>query len=335
MAGSRAAIFALVFCCVLWGLSFPVMQIAAHALDRAVGRAGVDPSGIHALAARATFNGWRFGLAAVIYAAVTLPRQRRFTAADWAGGLLVGLFFGVGIFLQIVGLRFALPSISGFLTALAVIFAPIAQAVVFRNRVGGRTWLAVGVAIVGGLLLTRANPDAAGHGTLIQTPPVKYLGEMLTLTASLVFTAQIMAIDHFGRRGADPVRLTLIMLAVTAVVNAAGGAALGGARIYRAEIVTVLLKDQKFVASVAALVVLSSVMALHLMNTYQPLVSPATASVVYCAEPVFATAFSVMFATEKLTGVTVLGGVVVLLAVLIVARREAPPQHGFDVIPRK
>ena len=39
----------------------------------------------------------------------------------------------------------------------------------------------------------------------------------------------------------------------------------------------------------ATLVTFSSVLALHMMNTFQPRVSPAIASVVYCTEPLFGT----------------------------------------------
>jgi drug/metabolite transporter (DMT)-like permease len=71
----------------------------------------------------------------------------------------------------------------------------------------------------------------------------------------------------------------------------------------------------------------SSVLALHLMNTYQPRVSPAVASVVYCTEPLFGTLFSLAFATEHLTRLTAAGGVVVIVSVLAVARSS-------DIAPR-
>jgi drug/metabolite transporter (DMT)-like permease len=60
------------------------------------------------------------------------------------------------------------------------------------------------------------------------------------------------------------------------------------------------------------------------MNKYQPLVSPATASVVYCLEPLFGTLFSVAFRTEQLSQITLLGGSIILIAVIIVARSTPP-----------
>ena len=57
------------------------------------------------------------------------------------------------------------------------------------------------------------------------------------------------------------------------------------------------------------------------MNTFQPRVSPATASVAYCSEPLFAAMFSVLLGTEQLTALTLVGGGAVLVAVLTVAAR--------------
>ena len=59
------------------------------------------------------------------------------------------------------------------------------------------------------------------------------------------------------------------------------------------------------------------------MNASQPHVSPAVASVVYCMEPVFATMWSVFFRTESLTALTFVGGGLVILAMLRLAKAHA------------
>src|SRR5688500_4151534 len=96
---ATVAVGMLAFCCLCWGFSFPVMQIATHEVEftqvRSVSDARRD------LAIRATFNGWRFGAAAVAYGLVTIARQRRFTRDEIAGGIVVGTFFGAGMFLQV------------------------------------------------------------------------------------------------------------------------------------------------------------------------------------------------------------------------------------------
>ena len=313
---TRGAVLVLGLCCVFWGLSFPLLQIGTSAFNAAL----AVPGDVRAeLAARGAFNGWRFGLAAVIYLVLTWPRQRGYTAADWRAGRWVGGFLGAGIFLQVVGLRYTIPSVSGFLTALAVVFAPIAQSLLFRRPVGGMTWLAVVIATLGIALLAMPNPGSAAENGHALVPPVSLLGEILTLIGAVLFTGQILAVDQLGPK-ADLTRMTLIMFAAGAAVNIIFGLALGSAPLYRPAAVAGLFGSGTFLWTMGLLVVVSGILALHLMNGWQPVVAPATATVIYCLEPVFAMLFSLAFRTESLTLTTVAGGAMVLIAVLVVAR---------------
>ena len=318
--GSRGmAVLGLAVCCVFWGYSFPAMQMLSGAWDRAAG--GQMRGAAAALALRATFLGWRFALAAGLYFLLTHPRQRGHSANDWRAGLSVGGFMSLGMMLQIVGLRYTLPSVSAFITALTIVFAPLGQSLFLRERVGGRIWLAVGVAFAGTVLLSAPNSSAVAAKTLVERPPLPYLGEVLTGLGAVIFTCQIIAVDRLAPR-ADVARLTMIMLATVAVAHTTFGATLAGGGIYRPGVLELLVTDRTFLWVMPTLIVFSTVGSLHLMNIFQPRISPAAACVVYCLEPVFATAFSVIMRTELLTGITAAGGAVVLCAVLIVARAE-------------
>ena len=331
---TRRAVALLAFCCLLWGYSFPTMKVAIAAFEHnlpaaAVGRTDNPP---HADGQRpilppslegginATFNGWRFTLATLLYWLLTRARQRGHSRAELRGGFMIGAFFSAGMFVQIAGLRYTLPSISGFLTALAVVFAPLAQAFLFRRHVGLYTWLAIAVAIAGIVILSLPNPDAVRALPPVN-PPIPYLGEALTILGAVLFTCQILCVDHYGRQ-ADATRLTLVMFATTALLSLALGAVLGGSGIYNGHVLSGVATDHTFHWSLLTLVAFTSVLALHLMNLYQPFIAPAKACVVYCLEPVFATLFSVLFQTERLTAATVLGGAVILAAVLLVARQQ-------------
>jgi drug/metabolite transporter (DMT)-like permease len=318
---ARVAVLVLSVCCILWGLSFPLLQIGTSAFNTFAAGSAAPEQVQTELAARGAFNGWRFTLAAIAYWLLTRTRQRNYSAADIRGGLLVGLFFGGGIFLQVVGLRYTVPSVSGFLTALAVVFAPLAQALIFRRRVGGMIWLAVAMALAGVTLLAAPNPGSEAANTLAIAPPLPLLGEILTLVGAVFFTGQILAIDRLGPR-ADVARLTLIMFISAAAVNIAGGLLLGSGPMYHPGALAGAFSDVTFLWTMGLLVLVSAVIALHLMNTWQPLVCPATATVIYCLEPVFAMLFSLAFRTEALTLITVAGGGTVLLAVVLVASRQ-------------
>ena len=323
---SALAAVMLVVCCALWGWSFPVMQMATGVFERHLaGEQGGGGTG-SMLAERAAFNGLRFGLAAVLYALFTVRKQRGFTRGELVGGVWIGVFFAAGMLFQLTGLRWTLPSVSGFLTALSVVFAPLAQAFLLRRRVGMVTWAAVALAIVGMMLLSWPKPDAHTEGTLAVRPPVPFLGEVFTVVASLLFTGQILWLDHFGQK-ADAARLTLVVLATTSIISLAGAAAMDGGHVYRPSAWAGVLGDRTMWWTMGTLVVFSSVLAVHLMNRWQPLVSPATAAVIYCSEPPFATMFSLIMGTERLTLLTVCGGAAVVGSVVLVTRFAATPRR--------
>ena len=323
-AGSAFPIAILILCCLFWGFSFPAMQVSASTFENALESSGAHVAGTRGeLASRSIFNSWRFALATVAFYLLTFPRHRHFSRPDMLGGVIVGLTFCLGILLQLIGLRYTLPSTSSFLTALSVIFAPLAQTLVLRRPLGPRTAIAVLIALVGIFILSQPNPHATAAQTIAEKPPIPHLGEILTVIGSLLFTAQILAIDHFGQ-SADPIRLTLIMLVITAVASFVIGAGLGGLRFHQAPVFNLLVRDGKFLACFIALALVSSMLSQYLMNRYQPLVAPATAAVFYCLEPVFGTLFSVAFGTERLSAITMIGGSIILVAVLLVAKSSKP-----------
>ena len=168
------------------------------------------------------------------------------------------------------------------------------------------------------LLSYPANTDAAA-GLYVQTPPVPFLGEIFTVAGSILFTLQILAVDRLAAN-ANAARITFVMLATSAVLSLAVGLAWGAAPMYSPRLIAGLLLQPVFLCQFAALALLSTAASMHLMNRYQPFVAPAIATVVYCLEPVFGTAFSVTLGAETLTALTVVGGLVILLAVLLLAR---------------
>lgn len=312
-AGLAVALLSLA--CVFWGFSFPAMKLASGVFKASV---PVQTGAlVREIGLATAFHGWRFAAAAMLYYfAVGMPRN--FKPVEVRGGITVGALFTGGMILQLIGVQYTKPSIAGFLTALAVIFAPLAQAIIFRRPVGWLTWGAIGVAIVGIALLSAPSADSDGPATLSSAIPA--LGQMLCILGAMVFTAEILAVDRFGQ-SARAVHLTAIMLPTTALLALGASAFTLGGSIYDREVLRPVLTDMRFVGPMLGLIIFSSVLATHLMNTFQPHLTPAIACVVYCLEPVFATVFSVAMHTEQLSEITVIGGSAVLVAVLLVAKQ--------------
>ena len=323
---ARTAVLVLALCCFFWGFSFPVMPHCIRSIERHVLGAAAegikDPGSQLTIFARlgieAAFLGWRFGIASILYWILTRSRQKKFTAVDIRGGLWVGGLFTLGMLAQIEGLRYARPSVSGFLTSLVVVYTPFGQALLFKRSVARNVWLGVFVALIGMGLLSIPNPESLPKD--IPPAPIPFLGEGLTMLGALFFAGQMLAVDHFAVQ-MDTTKMTFLMFVTLGVLSSVLGVGLAGHELYRHEVVSALFGDWMLVGGVIGLVIFSTIVSLHLMNTFQPHISAATASVVYCLEPVFATTFSVVLQQEVLTPITLVGGAVILAAVLIVARK--------------
>ncbi|MEI7767581.1 MAG: DMT family transporter [Phycisphaerae bacterium] len=316
------AVCVLCFCCVLWGWSFPVIQLGVKPFDAALKEAlhweAKDLSLPLRLGLGAAFNAIRLGLAALVYALLARHQLRGFNRAELLGGFMVGTFYAGGMLGQTIGLSYTVPSISGFLTALLVVFAPLAQALLLRRPVGKIIWLAVVIALIGMAILSWPTQNTA---PAVLAGPWPWFGEAFTVLGALLFTGQILSIDRFGAR-ANPIRMTLVMFTTTAVISGLASLALGCGPLYTPAALTSLACNPTVWWTMGSLIILSSIVALHLMNAYQPRVSPATASVIYCMEPLCAVFFSLAFQTETLTTVVIVGGAIILAAVLLVAAGE-------------
>lgn len=310
---AKAAVL-LVLANVCWGWSFPTMKWVVPEMQ------GLAPDASY-LAVTATFIGWRFGFASALYLTISIFKQRGHTREEVAGGIATGLCFVAGLFLQITGLRYTLPSISGFLTSLVVVFIPIAQRLVQRKATLPGTWPAVALAMVGLIVLA-----GTGDGDLAARPPFPFCGELFTILGSMAFTAQVLFLDHFGQK-AKPEQLSLIQFATVGAVGLGLGALLeGGTSIYRDDVLRALGSNWTFQWGMPSVIVICTVAAFHLMNLNQPKLPASTAGVIYCTEPVFATLFSILLGAEVLRLNLIIGGGLILAAILWVnwpARRRA------------
>ena len=326
----KRAVPMLLLACALWGYSFPVMQLTMDALRGHVARGNAplqtpgEMGELRELGLRASFLGWRFGLGALVMLLCFRAARDKFSRDEVRGGIQVGVLFSAGMLCQISGLRFILPSVSSLLTGLTVIFTPLAQSMLFKRHVSARAWLGVALALAGMAVLALPNPGAFADFSVVEKPPLPYLGEWLTVAGALCFTAVLLSIDHFGKR-TNPVHLTTAMFIVTSLTTVLIGAPLCGEAVYRASVWVPLLHDLKFLLLYGGLLLLSTVLANYFMYRYQPSVSPTVASVIYCSESIFATLWSLAFQTEQLSKETTAGGVLILCALAVTTLGESSP----------
>ena len=252
------------------------------------------------------------GLAMVLVAG----RQLRMSRQTLTRGVLLGLLYGLAQILQTFGLAHTSASVSGFITGLYVVITPVLGAAILRVRVRPRVWLAVGLATVG-LGVLSLNGFSVGYG------------ELLTLAASAVYAAHILAMSRLTTPETTmslTVVQTLVVALVCTLAAAPGGISLPSSG--RDWLVVIYLG------------VVAGALTMFLQTWAQSRIDATRAAVVMAMEPVWAAAFAVALGGELLTLRMVLGGLSILAAMYLVelgpaARAGPDPEHEPEITPAR
>lgn len=308
---TRRARGLLIGATLLWGTSFPLLrglQLAQQA------RAPHLPDSLPACADVAV----RFGLAALILLPFSGRGLFRVTAREWSQALGLGLFAGMGLYLQTLGLALTDASISAFLTQLYILVVPLIVALRDHRWPSLQIFAACAMVLAGAALIS---PALLTH--FILGP-----GELITLFSTLFFAAQIVWVERplyaENRSGV----VTLIMFALIALIFSAaywvaGGTLETGAKLFGTPAIDGLM---------LALVLFCTVLSFFVMNTWQRFISAIEASLIYCLEPVIATALSAFlpgwisqvtgidYPDESLRWGLLAGGALIVGATVLVAK---------------
>jgi drug/metabolite transporter (DMT)-like permease len=306
-------VFMLFLATTCWGLSFPLMKGLVLAQQQLAPTAGVwfITAQTHVV---------RFGLAAVVLAALFYRRMWPVTWLDMKLGLGLGFFAGVGTLFQMAALEQTLSSTSAFLTQFTVLLVPLWLAVAQRRRPSLLLCVCCALVIAGMAVLCR-----------IQWNDLQLKrGEWLTVLAAVLFTGDILWLDRSEFSSANKLRATVVMFATMAlclVPVAIWGAPANAAwvRAYQTPAVLTML---------AILLAASTLVAFTVMNIWQPRIAPTHATLIYCAEPVFASLYALFlpgwlsqlgrfdFSNETLSANLWVGGGLITLANILIQRDQ-------------
>lgn len=250
----------------------------------------------------------RFLIAGVVMAAVAPGALRRLSAASRRHALVLGLLYGVAQILQTAGLAHTAASVSGFITGMYVVATPLFAALILRTRVTGITWAAVALA-------------TAGLGVLTLDGFEVGYGEAITLVASLIYALHIVGLGAWSTPS-EALGMSVVQLLVIAVVCLLATAPDG----------VVLPASGRDWASVVYMALVAGALALLAQTWAQAHLAPTRTAIIMSTEPVFAAFFAVLLGGEGLTVRMLVGGVMVLAAMLTVElaprkRVEGEVQH--------
>ncbi len=226
---------------------------------------------------------------------------RGLTRTFWVRGVGLGAVYGGAQLPHYYGLSEVPAATAGFLIGSYVVVVPVLDYLLFRQRATARTL--AGVLLAGAGLTVFA--FSAGGSTL---------GFLLCLLAALVYALQISVMGVWSPAG-DTWAFTLLQLATVAIVT-------GVAATVRGLDVPTARADWLVVAYLA---VVASVIAIGVQTWAQRRIPAAQAAVVMAGEPLWAATLAVAFTAEAVTWRLVVGGVVLLVANVVVATSQGPP----------
>jgi drug/metabolite transporter (DMT)-like permease len=220
---------------------------------------------------------------AIASAALAPPAARRLPSLG-RDGVAIGVFLGgllaAAFALQTAGLQRTTVTSTGFLTGLYVLLTPLLAVVLFRARVGRQLWLAVGVSVVGLVLLGGA-------------PAGSVEGNALVLTSTAAMALQIVVLERYAARF-DAFALTFVEMLTMCVAFAIVAGALGDLSVPRgATVWGALLVTGLFASAFAFLVQVWA----------QRAVSATRIAIVFSLETVFAGLFGYLLDGDRLGAV--------------------------------
>jgi drug/metabolite transporter (DMT)-like permease len=219
-----------------------------------------------------------------------------FAKGDIAFGALIGSILALGYITQTIGLEATTAAMSGFLTGLYVVLTPLLAWLVLREKISikiamGALLAAVGLGILSG----------AAESVEFQ------IGQLWLIACAVMYAVHILLLGKFGK-GRDSYRFAMLQIAAVAVVTWAfalldGYQAPPNASVWFAILFTALL---------------STVFAFWVQTWAQTILEPSRVALLITSEVVFTALIAVSVGQEPATLAMVIGGSVMLVAMLLV-----------------
>ncbi len=223
-------------------------------------------------------------------AARARPALARLAAAGGGARRL----YGVAQILQTAGLAHTPASVSGFITGVYVVATPLFAALLLRTRITGLTWAAVALAM-GGLAVLSLGGLSVGYG------------EALTFLAALLYALHIVGLGAWSDPG-QAMGMAIVQLLVITVVSFVATVPDG----------IVLPSTAGDWLAVVYMAVFAGALAMAGQTWAQAHLAPTRTAIIMSMEPVFAALFAVLLGGESTTARMLVGGLMVLAAMLVV-----------------
>lgn len=241
------------------------------------------------------FLATRFTLAVLVMIAIRPSVLKSFDGPLLKHGVLLGTLLAFGYITQTIGLELTTAAITGFITGLYVVLTPILGWLMFGNKVNKQLVIGVILAFSALALLTL-------NGFSVD------VNQLWIVLCALLFAGHIVGLSVWGP-GKDVYALTVLQLAMVAIYSWAG-AMLDGR--YDAPV----NGDGWFAVIFTA--VFSTAVAFLVQTWAQTIMEPSRVAIFLTTEVLWTAVIAVIVGQEVLGLKTVLGGLVMVIAMLVV-----------------
>jgi drug/metabolite transporter (DMT)-like permease len=233
----------------------------------------------------------RFALAACALTPLYAPKVTR-RALLVGGG--IGMVLALAYFFQTAGLLFTTPTNSGLITGLFVVFAPLADRVLFGVKSSRQVIVAVFLSLLGMILLAGGGPEGVNPG------------DFLTLLCAAALGVHIALLSRYAA-GHDAGGLTLAQILAMTILFAALWPFFEPVRLPPTGVWIPLLVTG----------IVASAAAFYVQTTVQQHISAARTAIILTMEPVFAAFFGYWLAGDRLSALQVAGAALILSALFV------------------
>ena len=270
-------IIGLVIVTIIWGGGFVASDIALNELS---------PFEIMS---------YRFLIASIIMGIFAGKNLKNIRKDEIIYGSILGLALFSGFALQIIGLKYTTPSNNAFLTATNVVMVPFIAYIIGRKKLNKADIAGSFTALIGvGVLSLQSNFSL---GT----------GDILTLFCALGFAFQIYLTGIFGKK-IRPSILNFLQMFTAFCLSVI--------RLLFSGSINLSLSTQG-ISAIIYLGVVSTAICYFLQTAAQKHVDETKSAIILSMEAVFGTLFSIILLGEKPTLKMVIGGIMILSAVLM------------------
>lgn len=247
--------------------------------------------------------GIRFSLACFVLCLIFFKDLKKINKDYIISGSIVGFILFIAYSSQTFGVTAAggAPGRSAFLSASYCVIVPFLSWAVNKIK-PDKFNAAAAVLCIAGIGMTSFNDLTASASFKITS------GDFYALLSGLLFAAHITAVTRFSRHKA-PVLMTVIQFGAAAVFS---------------WFVTFIFEDNSVqvwnkssITAVLYLSIMCTGLALLLQNIGQKHTEPSTAAIILGLESVFGIIFSVIFRNEKIDVYSVIGFILIFIAIII------------------